>query len=270
MGTRIKIVLDMCRSIWKKSISKRAYIRFKEWKLYNCFIKSFGKDYWSDYTITTDSECLYRCTYYNNRNKELVDMCRHNDIEGIARWYSNSDEDKMYFDEYYDNRMSMRIIAKHIINTISKDSFIIDVACGHGSIDKYLSLKGFKVKGIDLNQNRIDGLKADIYETECIDVDKLNNQQKYDVIISLEMLEHVPNVLHTLTKMNALLVENGMLYLSVPNEDMIDDEQHVRIFSRKSIIKLLEQTGFSIMTVITLPYLNHESKNDLVCVCKKG
>lgn len=265
----IKFIIRHVQSVREYLASSRIFIYFKEYKEYRRFVKSFTKINECSYEKTLNPECIYRNDYYNERNKELVKMCMNNDTVGIARWYRESDADKMYYDEYYENRLSMRIIAKYIKCNVSTNAKILDAACGHGSIDKKLSEYGFSVKGIDLNEIRIRELKPYIDAVECTDVDHISDKQKYDVILSLEMLEHVPNVKQTLERLHKLLVDKGLLFVSVPNKRMIDDEQHVRLFDEDSLKMLLKDAGFNILSIIPLAYLNREKNNDLVCVCTK-
>jgi 2-polyprenyl-3-methyl-5-hydroxy-6-metoxy-1,4-benzoquinol methylase len=163
----------------------------------------------------------------------------------------------------------MRILARYIIKNIPKNAYILDAACGHGAIDKVLAKKGYKIKGIDLNPSRIKEIEPYIYEAECIDIDNLNGKEKFGLIVSLEMLEHVPDVKKTIANMFALLEENGKCIISVPYDRLIDDVQHVRFFTENSLIALLQDAGFNVKAIARLPYLNHEKDNDLICVCVK-
>ena len=259
------------RSIGRRFVSciveTRMYVFCKEFLEYQKFKNSFHNSYKSDYGLASD--CLYRNEYYNDRNRLLVQMCRNEDADGISEWYATSDSDKMYYDEYYEHRMSMRIIAKYIKKNVPRSARILDVACGHGSVDRRLTDYGFEVKGIDLNEERIRELEPYIHEVETIDIARMTTQRQYDVLISLEMLEHVPNVNKTLLKMKELLKQGGLLFVSVPNEKMIDDEQHVRLFDRDSLMTLAQNAGFKVMACCLLPYLNNEKNNDVVCVCTK-
>ena len=244
-------------------------IFMKEVVAYLKFKKSFQFNYATTINLPDDAECLYRRSFVNERNRLLVKYCSENNLDKIKQWYENSDSDKIYFDEYFENRMSMRVIFKHISKNFTKDNYILDVACGHGAIDIKLSDIGYKVNCIDLNPNRITAIKKKVYKAECTDVESLKDLQIYNIIIALEMLEHVPDVRKTLEKMRELLIENGWLYLSVPNEYKIDDEQHVRIFDKDSLVALLNKSGFIVKAVLPMAYLNDENDNDLVCVCQK-
>ena len=54
-------------------------------------------------------------------------------------------------------------------------------------------------------------------------------------------------------KMYEILNSKGLLYISVPNKYMIDHEQHVRLFERDSIVKLLSSSGFKVISTVQIP-----------------
>ncbi len=246
----------------------KIFMRIKEKRQYAILLRSFPSDNDDAYHLTTDY--LYRNSYLNDRNRQLVDLCKMNDTDGIRIWYEKNDNDTFYSDEYFANRMSMRLIARHIIETHNKNVSILDVACGHGEIDKVLYNSGFtRIKAIDLNTNRINELKNCICAEEG-DIDSIDFSEEFDVVIALEILEHVPNIITTLRKIYSIMRPHGYLYISTPNKYMIDDESHVRIFDKSSLVFLLRESGFTVCSVASLAYLNHEKNNDLVCICKKG
>lgn len=51
---------------------------------------------------------------------------------------------------------------------------------------------------------------------------------------------------------------------------MIEHDSHVRIFTVDSLTALLQKMDFTIKAITTLPYLNYENNNDIVCVCQKN
>ena len=237
---------------------------------YNCFLQSFRTFSMRKIILTDKSDCIYRNDYLSVQNQELVNMCRNNDLNGIKEFYSSYDADKTYYDEYFEHRLSMRVIAKHIENTITRNSEILDIACGHGYVDRYLCNKGFnRITGIDLNENRVMELKSYLFDVQCADINSFESNTKYKVIIALEVFEHVSSIIETINKIGKLLEQGGIVYISTPNERRIEDESHVRLFSINTLANLMEQNGFEVKTAVLLPYLNHEKDNDIVCVCIK-
>ena len=74
-------------------------------------------------------------------------------------------------------------------------------------------------------------------------------EDKYDCIVSCEVLEHIQNNGAFLKKTNDLLVEGGQLILSVPALQKywaIDDEiaGHYRRYEKKNLFKILLEAGY--------------------------
>jgi SAM-dependent methyltransferase len=80
--------------------------------------------------------------------------------------------------------------------------------------------------------------------------------QRYDCIVSFEVLEHSPTPAQTIADMNSLLTENGLIVLSTLLQPADIDQQglnwwyvgprngHVSLFSRASLEKLVAPFGF--------------------------
>lgn len=254
--------------IKKKINGSFLFINLKEKYQYYKFLNNIRYGY--HIMPKYDEESIFRTTFLSDYQRSLVQYCKDKNFEKLCGFYRETDNNIKYFDGYYMNRMSMRIIGKYIINHYN-NAQILDVACGHGEIDIVLKKAGFDVWGIDMNPVRITSLVGCLNNAECIDIEHFKTNTRFDIILALECLEHVTDIQATLQKLYTLLKSGGgQLFISVPNEYRIDDEQHVRIFNPASLSFLLEKSGFVIETICILPYLNTENKNDLVCVCKKG
>ena len=77
---------------------------------------------------------------------------------------------------------------------------ILDIGCGGGLISEPMSRLGAKVTGIDASEKNINiarlhseknGLKINYLNTSP---EKFNEFEKFDVILNLEIVEHVDNV----------------------------------------------------------------------------
>lgn len=191
------------------------YLGIKEIILFRRFEKAFAKMHNSDYKITDSSDCLYRQTYLSEANQALVNDCKKGNIVALQRWIDKSCGDEVFYDELYSNRMSMRIIANHIKKHINKTSSILDIACGHGFIDQKLANCGFRnITGIDMNPQRVKFLQPYISKCLCMDIDSMDDSNDYDVILALEVLEHVLDVQKALRKINSLLSASGFFILA--------------------------------------------------------
>ncbi|WP_084777364.1 class I SAM-dependent methyltransferase [Bradyrhizobium sp.] len=98
-----------------------------------------------------------------------------------------------------------------------------------------------------------------------------DNTEKYDAIVSFEVLEHLTDPLSVLTTAKRMLKGNGALILSVPN---LDDPYclrqqiapamppiHINFFSRRSLEALLNRSGFTLEKSFSLPIPTSSVRN---------
>ena len=111
---------------------------------------------------------------------------------------------------------------------ILNDIDILDLGCGGGIASEPLCRLGGNVTGIDESENLINiaklhskkmGLKINY---KCIDIENLIKlKKKYDVIVALELLEHVNNVEHFCELITKLLKNDGIIILSTINRTIL-------------------------------------------------
>lgn len=124
--------------------------------------------------------------------------------------YINNESEKIY---YLDQKL----------NNVEKKSFL-DIGCGEGFALNFFDKKGYQVTGLDLNKYACENqnkrisdkiILGDLYRS----MDKLiNNGSKFDLIVCMNVLEHVlwPNEL--IKKAKSLLTTNGVFVVRVPND----------------------------------------------------
>ncbi len=104
-----------------------------------------------------------------------------------------------------------------------KDKTILDFGCGHGALTLHAAkFKPKKIIGIDLEKNYIDFANEnldnnfreykDIVEFKLQDINKWDEKDKFDIIISKETFEHVIDLGEVLESMYSLLKKNGRIY----------------------------------------------------------
>ena len=111
---------------------------------------------------------------------------------------------------------------------------------------------GYKfLSGIEVSQP-----KTIIYEnsTKIHINNNFSDDEKFDIILMMDVLEHIENDKDTLLQIKSHLNEGGYLFLSVPAYQFLwsaHDEinMHYRRYSRPRIKFLMEKTGFRIVTV---------------------
>ncbi len=113
---------------------------------------------------------------------------------------------------------------KHMLAGIE----ILDIGCGGGIASEPLSRMGGKLTSIDESKELINiaklhakAMRLDIkYEHSNID-NLLKSKKQYDVIIALELLEHVNNVEYFCEVLSKLIKSNGLIIISTINRSIL-------------------------------------------------
>jgi 2-polyprenyl-3-methyl-5-hydroxy-6-metoxy-1,4-benzoquinol methylase len=138
----------------------------------------------------------------------------------------------------YSIKSRLQIINKHCD---LKKKNILDIGCGNGFYTLEFARIADFVTGIDINNKSIEqaislSKEENIFNVvfKCSDIDKLNFNNKFDIITLVEVLEHLPDMQSVLTKTNAWLKDDGILILFVPNK-LFPFETHGLNISGRSI-----------------------------------
>ena len=108
-----------------------------------------------------------------------------------------------------------------------KNKNVCDVGCGGGILAESMSSKGATVKGIDLSQKSINVAKIHANDVKSSanyqlissqDLSKTENE-KYDVVTCMEMLEHVPDPKKEILACTRLLKPSGQIIFSTINRN---------------------------------------------------
>ncbi len=124
------------------------------------------------------------------------------------------------------------IIRKHFKLKEDKIDFleslsVLDIGCGGGLISEPMARLGAKVTGIDASEKNIktaelhskkSGLKID-YKVGS--PENLASFEKFDVILNLEIVEHVDNVNLYIKSCYKLLKKNGLMFTATLNRSFI-------------------------------------------------
>jgi SAM-dependent methyltransferase len=148
----------------------------------------------------------------------------------------------------------MVLIREIIENNVLKNSNILDFGCGSGAVLEMLKKIGYtNLRGLDVSSDFIKiakkrGLKADLIKSDHVNL----GSKKYDLILLLDVLEHVENDKALLRKMKSSLRKNGRILITVPAHQFlwrIHDEanQHYRRYSRKKLINLIASSNSKVI-----------------------
>ena len=104
---------------------------------------------------------------------------------------------------------------------------ILDVGCGGGLVSESLSRLGGRVTGVDFVENNIKVAQAHARNKGLHinymhgDVEKIKFENKFDLIIIFEVLEHLNDWRSFIFKIEKILKKNGRIIISTINRNII-------------------------------------------------
>ena len=103
---------------------------------------------------------------------------------------------------------------------------ILDIGCGGGLISEPMSRMGANVTGIDASDKNIKIAKLHSKKNKlkinylCSSPEKLKINKKFDVILNMEIVEHVEDVDFFLKSCSKLLKKNGLMFVATINKTL--------------------------------------------------
>lgn len=179
------------------------------------------------------------------------------------------------FTDPYDCGLSVNILQEQTYRFVRRHVIgrgrFLDIGCGNGHLLHLARMDGWSVKGLELSPF----LAASIRERLGIDVvegDFLKDEVEggpFDLVVLRHVLEHLPDPIRALSRINGLLVPEGAALFEFPNIDGVDLKVkrllaraglhhkrfspayrpgHCHEFCRTSFRHLAQRTGFELLT----------------------
>ncbi len=154
---------------------------------------------------------------------------------------------------------------------------VLDVGCGSGVHGAELArIHGHRVVGVDISESSILKAQARLAEAYVADVTRPElypffRDQRFDVIVFSDILEHLYDPADVLTRHYALLAPGGRILISIPNVAIWNvrlallagvfeytdtgtlDRTHIRFFTRRSFRKFAAAARLNVQRRRTTP-----------------
>ncbi len=138
--------------------------------------------------------------------------------------------------------------------SIPNKSEILEIGCGTGIVSKTLSKYG-TFTGIDMSEHAIEASKEKgvtnliLGDINTMDIKPLVG--KFDLVLALDVLEHIQDDCLAIRKVGQLLKSNGYFVINVPAHKFLWSEHdealhHKRRYSRFELKQKLEDNGFDV------------------------
>jgi 2-polyprenyl-3-methyl-5-hydroxy-6-metoxy-1,4-benzoquinol methylase len=136
------------------------------------------------------------------------------------------------------------------------DLGILEVGCGTGGLTKELTKFG-NVTAFDISSDAVEfckqnGLK-NVFVQDVQALDQTNYVGKFDLILALDVLEHIQDDLLAMEKIRDMLKDGGLFFINVPAHKFLWSEhdealEHKRRYHSLELTKKLTDSGFKILS----------------------
>lgn len=184
----------------------------------------------------------------------LLNMRTHEEIYD-ADYFNEIDSDPQH-------QLGMDKIAETIMKDLEPQS-VIDVGCGTGALLKRLQNRGVRGVGLEYSESALTHCRAQNLTVEKYDLEnsQANTHKDYDVVISIEVAEHLPE--RVADRYVDLLTSAGRLIIFTAAHPGQGGHDHVNEQPKDYWIEKFTQRGFWYDTDLTLRWQQEWSKTDM-------
>ena len=157
-----------------------------------------------------------------------------------------------------------------VIAMTGKNKTVLDVGCGSGQIGQILAARfGCKVAGLEIDGDACAIARDRLWKVvagnaENLDLVELFQPRSMDVVLCLDVLEHMFDPWSFIKRVKALLKPDGYVIATIPNaahasvvlellagkflyRDLgLLDRNHIRFFTLDSVERLFDEAGYRI------------------------
>ncbi len=107
-----------------------------------------------------------------------------------------------------------------------KNLNILDIGCGGGLLSEPMSRLGGNVTGIDASEKNINAAKIHSKKSNlkinyfCNSPENYKSEKKFDVVLNMEIVEHVEDVNFFIKKSSTFLKKNGIMFVATLNKTL--------------------------------------------------
>lgn len=198
--------------------------------------------------------------------EDLLVSNEDTDLYGKNYWLQNQKDSFGHGDIYVRSRNDLTERNLYWLKTLLKyrlpPAKVLELGCSHGSFVALLRQAGYDASGLELSPWVVEfgrqnfGIPVFVGPLETLDIEP----GSLDIIVSMDVLEHLADPVATMRHCLTLLKPDGLLLIQTPQfreemdyqvllEDkarflqMLIPEEHIFLFSENSVMHLFQQLG---------------------------
>jgi len=139
-----------------------------------------------------------------------------------------------------------------------RTSNMLEVGCGLGYLTHALRKAGHDIKGLDISANAVETAKqiyGPYYICADVNVFPATSDERFDIIVMTEVIEHLEDPLAVLRSLRTLLKPGGVALISTPAKDYLPQSAvwrtdnppvHLAWYSKTSLREMARRTNFRV------------------------
>ena len=161
-----------------------------------------------------------------------------------------------------------KLIERRLPRREKKELTVLELGCGYSGLAKHFLDQGFEYTGLDISHYIIDKIRQMYPQAGFIEHDIQKDQtdlkDRFDLVVALEVLEHLSAPKEALKNIFGFLKSDGILVATVPNPrskipltNWRADKTHLSIFNKEVWESYFLKAGFAsvaVETIFTIPF----------------
>ena len=171
-----------------------------------------------------------------------------------------------------EDKLDENISLKKMLRLVGYNKRVLDLGCATGYFAKLLNKRGCQVIGLEVNAKAASVAeeyceKVFVADLDFVLLSELLGEEKFDVVVFGDILEHLRNPWQILEETRELLKPDAYIVASIPNiahgairlallqgkfeysDFGILDNTHLRFFTKDTVEELFEKTGYLVSAI---------------------
>jgi 2-polyprenyl-3-methyl-5-hydroxy-6-metoxy-1,4-benzoquinol methylase len=154
-------------------------------------------------------------------------------------------------------------LEKNLMLHAESNPSVLDIGCATGALLSFLKERGWRVTGVEISPAAEYARNVRKLDVRSLPLEEIKFPgESFDVILASHLIEHLNDPFSFLNEISRILKEEGALFLTTPNisgfqafvyrrkwRSAIFD--HLYLFSKSTLKKLLTKTGFKTKRILT-------------------